>query len=644
MAGALAPKKARTRLGMEYDGIVFDAALSFDADAFGAIAGTLCGGGLLLLLVPRQDEFQALTGSRFLRRLWSLWHGYDGVYFLEQGGVPPGMPLQPTAVRIATEVAPPFRTPEQQRVVQMITAAALGGERLPLVLVSDRGRGKSSALGLAAGQLLQQGIGRIIVTAPRLTISDPVFRHAQQLLNGADARRGELRWKQGWLGFMAPDALLEQRPQADLLLVDEAAAIPLPLLEQLLRLYPMAVFATTVHGYEGTGRGFTLKFYPLLDELAPGWQRCSMETPVRWAVNDPLERWIDRVLCLDAELPAVSAMQSIDVAQCSARVLDRDELSRDEVTLSTLFALLVYAHYRTRPSDLQRLLDDPNIRIYVLEYRRQIVAALLVSEEGGFGRELSSEIYRGNRRPGGHMLAQTLTFHAGCEMAATLTYARVMRIAVHPALQGNGLGSRLLQEVEIQERQQGVDAIGTSFGATSELLRFWRRAGFVMVRMGFTRDHASGTHSAVMLKSLTAAGEAVLVEVRERFRYYLASWLSDPLRGLPAGMRRALGEEQQLDTEALSASDWKEIASFACTRRGYESCMWPLQKLVRRYPALLDRLSQSDRQVLEARVRRQMSWADTVVEIRATGKAEALGRLREAAASLLLLCGEEGLL
>ena len=46
--------------------------------------------------------------------------------------------------------------------------------------------------------------------------------------------------------------------QAELVVVDEAAAIPITLVKQLLGPY-MVILSSTVHGYEGTGRSLSLK-------------------------------------------------------------------------------------------------------------------------------------------------------------------------------------------------------------------------------------------------------------------------------------------------------------------------------------------------------------------------------------------------
>jgi len=461
----LAAKKARTELGREHDVIVFDACQAFDIDAFGAVAGTLCGGGFLLLLVPEQNSWPELKASRFLQRALPFIKKHDNVYFVDQHKGLPKISISDAEDVNHIEVESPFRTLDQKQLVNEIRASVIKHSKASIVVASDRGRGKSSALGLATGALMQQGLKKIIVTAPRLSVSEPVFRHAEQILTDAVIRRGELQWQDAELKFIAPDALLIDQPEADLLLIDEAAAIPLAMLEKLLHIYPKIVFSTTIHGYEGTGRGFALKFNKILDRYSPDWQQLNMTEPVRWADNDPVEAWIDKLLCLDADLSLVPAIELIDVSLCETRLIDRDQLIGDEQKLSSLFSLLVYAHYRTQPLDLMHLLDDENVRLYTLELAGVILAAVLVNQEGGFDDQLSAEIYRGERRPQGNLLAQTLAFHAGCEQAATLNYARIMRIAVHPQLQRQGLGSLLIKNVVAQEKQS-VDAIGTSFGAT----------------------------------------------------------------------------------------------------------------------------------------------------------------------------------
>ena len=97
--------------------------------------------------------------------------------------------------------------------------------------------------------------------------------------------------------FYAPDALLEQcRQQApedvDWLLIDEAAVIPAPMLRELIAFFPQVLLTTTVQGYEGTGRGFLLKFCASL----PSCRTFSLEQPMRWAISDPVESWLKSLL------------------------------------------------------------------------------------------------------------------------------------------------------------------------------------------------------------------------------------------------------------------------------------------------------------------------------------------------------------
>ena len=262
----LLPGKLAGRLGMETDTLVFDALEGFDPDAFAMALGLVLGGGRFLLLTPplprwpqvRDRELERLvpaewpvtSPSGFLERFAAILDGWD------QETGPPHSPARPVETGL---------TEDQERAKELIRYVAHGHARRPLVITADRGRGKSTILGISAAWLLQQRDCRILVTAPRRGATDILFQQARKALpvDTLPATGDGLQYRGSLLTFMAPDALLREAPDADLLLVDEAAGIPLPLLEGLIRKYRRIVLTSTVHGYEGSGRGFLLRLAPL---------------------------------------------------------------------------------------------------------------------------------------------------------------------------------------------------------------------------------------------------------------------------------------------------------------------------------------------------------------------------------------------
>ncbi|MCT7655236.1 GNAT family N-acetyltransferase [Oceanimonas sp. NS1] len=95
--------------------------------------------------------------------------------------------------------------------------------------------------------------------------------------------------------------------------------------------------------------------------------------------------------------------------------------------------------------------------------------------------------------------------------ACDFGYARIMRIVVHPACQQAGIGSQLLGWLK---QQVNTDFLGTSFGASPELLTFWSRNGFLPVRLGLAADGVSGLHAAMMLWPASSRAQSVLHEWR----------------------------------------------------------------------------------------------------------------------------------
>lgn len=150
------------------------------------------------------------------------------------------------------------------------------------VLTAARGRGKSTL----AGMLVANSPLSCWITGPSRAATEVA---------------GE--WAQGRAQFWAPDALLAHSRRQDVgqvgwLLVDEAAAIPGPLLQQLVSYFSRVLLTTTVQGYEGSVCGFLLKFCAGL----PAFRSLSLQQPIRWAQDDSLE-WLINNKLLFNELP-----------------------------------------------------------------------------------------------------------------------------------------------------------------------------------------------------------------------------------------------------------------------------------------------------------------------------------------------------
>jgi tRNA(Met) cytidine acetyltransferase len=621
---AIAVKQAHSWLGREKQVVIFDANSYFNADAFAAISGIVVGGGVFILLMPAIEQWDNVYLSFFGQRLVHSLTSTPEIVIVKQTDTAISFNVPDKTAAASNQCAEPFLTPEQQFVVEAIESEVRHKSFNPLVINSDRGRGKSAAIGIAAARLVESGIKTIAITAPRLLAAEVIFKHIQLLLPQAEVSNGKIKYKNRTVQFYPPDQLIAEDIKAEMLFVDEAAAIPVPLLTTLLNKYSFCVFSTTVHGYEGTGRGFAVRFHKVLNKQKAGWKKCLMKTPVRWAENDPLEKWMFRLLCLDAEVVSADEIGVVDHSQLEFTVLNRLQISKDESLLKEVFALLVLAHYRTQPSDLQRMLDDVQISIYTVRHKQHVIAVALVNHEGDFSHSLSKQVYRGERRPQGHLLAQALTYHCGVEDAATLNYARVMRIAVHPEYQQQGIGSKLLEFIIKHEKQSACDAVGTSFGMTPALLNFWNKSGFEVVRIGFRKEQTSGEHAAIMIIALSEKGEKVKREAQERFNGQLSFWFDDVLKDLPVEIKQRFPSEQ-VKPVILKELDKKDLNAFILYSRNYELSIAALNKLVLLKQAEIadEKFPDHYRKVLNLKIIDKADWKAIVTRLSLSGQAEA---------------------
>ena len=236
-----------------------------------------------------------------------------------------------------------------------------------------------------------------------------------------------------------------------------------------------------------------------------------------------------------------------------------------ETFLQRVMSLMVASHYKNTPNDLQMLSDAPAHHLFCLlgplsskggdksaEKQHEVFCVIQVCLEGEIS---SSSIMQGlarGQRASGDLIPWTIGQQFLDQDFPKLSGARIIRIATHTDYQGMGYGSRALDLLEkyyeahmidvdedadqhkaggglrivdeetvgsvatkeqkskklrllwkLSERKpERLNYLGTSFGLTGPLLKFWKKSGFVPVYLRQTANDLTGEHSCVMLKVL----------------------------------------------------------------------------------------------------------------------------------------------
>ena len=223
-------KKSRSWLGNEKRVVVFDANKNFDPDSFAAISGIVVGGGIFFLLLPKMENAKNVYSSLFGKRLLKSLDGNSEINIIHQDDSQAENITKKSNSQLLRSCSSPFLTKDQQHSFESIKETLINQTGCPIVLYSDRGRGKSATLGMVAAMLVQKGIKNIAITAPRLRATDIIFKHIVDMLSEAEVTRGCIKYKDSVIQFYAPDYLILGDVNADVLLIDEAAAIPVPVL------------------------------------------------------------------------------------------------------------------------------------------------------------------------------------------------------------------------------------------------------------------------------------------------------------------------------------------------------------------------------------------------------------------------------
>jgi tRNA(Met) cytidine acetyltransferase len=605
VAGSM-PAQVGHWLGRQLDAVVFEVGPDLSADALAIAAGLLRGGGVLLLLVG------PLAPTPFNRRL----RGFLAERLVQWPQARDTLP-RPVPVR----QGPRLRLNVGQG---QIFRAVLDQPQRPgpssVVLTAPRGRGKSTLLGALVGRWQAQVALRLAVTAPNPAAIVPLLRGIEEAVGTPQAHGAGSTHR-----YVAPAQLLETCPQLDLLVVDEAAAFPVHTLLALAALAPRAIFATTTAGFEGSGRGFRLRFLESLRQRGGEVREFRLERPVRWPPGDPLEDWVNRLFLLDGEASAPGHLRPGRV-----RWVTGERLAADEPRLAAVVGLLSDAHYRTRPSDLQRWLDGPGVHIGLLETAGggPLLGILLAQAEPGLDAGVARAVWAGERRPPGHFLPCVLAGHGALD-AALRPALRVARIAVQPRWQRRGLGRRLLRAARRFARRSGFGMLGASFGARPDLLRFWNGEGFRTLRIGFRRETTSGLHAAVVLLGLESGARTDLDALLGVIAADWPVWREGPLHDLDddtaAAVQRNLPPPRPPDPTADAAS----VRAFAGAGRPFELALPALRRWLDADPGILRRLAGPDAALLEAAVLGSCDWSRLSALAGESGRAGVIRVLRQ---------------
>ena len=543
----IAFSKATNLLGQEFEHILFDGRNGIHLEALAIAAGTLKMSGTLCLVLSDWENLSLQLDQDSLR-----WNGNQSaiatpnfIYHFKQCIEHYHFPI--LREESAVEFSPIFYSNEHHKnatlAQQQIIETILQAQRDIYFLTAKRGRGKSALLGMLANQIQAP----VYLTAPNKSAVHSV-----------------IEFSEGGIEFIAPDELairLQTEPkfsQSAWLLVDEAAMIPLPLLQEYSQYFQHIVFSTTIHSYEGTGRGFELKFKRKIHRT---FQHFELKNPLRWQENDPLEQFIDDLLLLNAE-------DDFQQFPFQPHLPYQIREAQKPPHIADFYGLMTLAHYRTSPLDLRRLLDGENQCFYFAEYQQNLLGAIWALEEGNMADdELIIQIQQGKRRPKGNLVPQALCFYENLPQACKLRSLRISRIAVQPNWQKQGIGQNLMKFMENSE----VDFLSVSFGYTDELAKFWQKCGFVLVHLGEHQEASSGCYSAIALRGLSKEGLALVDTAHKQFqRNILLSFHPFAINF----------QQNQLDWQ-LDEFDWVSLKNFANFHRTLFSSIPAIRRLLK---------------------------------------------------------------
>lgn len=543
----ITPKHARQILGQEYALVIYDISLGVRANTLYSVMGCIHLGGRLVLLTPYTDiallpsalpqSFDTdIHPSRFNQLIAQELSNIKVDYLCEPNNLNDALLLWQIHQKARITKILPFE-------VNSLLAAARSKQQMHAhtisrllnttmfnliyqqksatpndildnfhVLIAERGRGKSYLLGMVCGLVNHQYCHNIFI----VTQSDDASQAIRKALN-ANERATSLSDRSFMtnginIALVAPDdpRLFSHGPEHNhdnvsktLIMVDEAASLPVQWLLSLTEHYQHIIFATTISGYENNGLGFSLSFLPRL----ANYHQHELHNPIRFISPCQVEEFTNALLQPPSTINTLSAdlaSQGLNLSYTDGlHFVDKHEMTTNKQLRKAIMNCLMIAHYQTSPDDLQRLLDAPDMHCYIYINDQHIVGCVWIILEGCFiDDQLCNDIACGTRRVTGHLSVQQLAYTYGSPEILKKSTWRINRIAVLPANQNHGYGSQMLKAIYAEAKTQHINLITSAFGASPVLLRFWQNNQFTPIKQGLQVNSVSGRVTAIVARSV----------------------------------------------------------------------------------------------------------------------------------------------
>jgi len=539
-------------------------------------------------------------------------------------------------------------TADQARIIMDLMSVVVEKEksmRTTCIVTAARGRGKSAALGMAVAGAVQQGFANIFVTSPapenltaffffvvkgleEMGYADKedfeIHQSTNKEFNKAVVRINIFKEHRQTIQYISPQDS-SFFAQAEMLVVDEAAAIPLPLVEKMFGPY-LIFMASTVSGYEGTGRSLSVKLMQKLKAEAANtagisedvakadsknprniskstavgggrqFKHFQLTEPIRYAPRDPVEKWLNTVLCMDTPLKSKQSLCP-HPDQCELYYVNRDTLFSyhrvAEDLLQQMMSLYISSHYKNQPNDLQLMSDAPAHHLFVLlppvdhstTKMPEPICVIQACEEGAVSvTQMEAHMSEG-KRSSGDLVPYAIAQNFQEPSFSKLSGVRIVRIAVSPDYQRMKYGSKaldlllkyyngkimfededaeeggafegdddaeefsegkevltkraqlphLLQPLAKRRLTENPDYICTSFGVTLPLFEFWQKSGFTPVYVRQAQNDLTGEHTMIMIKACdrnAAMRRDWLPKFQKDFQKRFYSLLNNSLRSM----------------------------------------------------------------------------------------------------------------